>query len=334
MKRALLDQVARDCHLGEPAVAAALELTGARPGREEWRRFASRLALGAGVASLAASLVMFVAANWQSLAVVGRFALAHAALLACAAVAFWRPPPHAIGRAALTLAILVSGALLALYGQAYQTGADLYELFFAWAALTIPFALAAESGASWAAWWCIVNVGLGVFAGTLPFGQGAWGWIDRWHPGTAGACLAIAGVDFAAAAGFAALRRTRFAAHSPRWLSRLLLALAFGYGTAASLLVLGEAGSAGLIAIFAALSIATAALALRARSDVFPLALVAGAWITLSTVMIARALEHGANEAGIFVLAIWVIGTSSATAFALMRWVREWRAHDDAVESP
>ena len=329
MKRAVLDQVALDCHLDEAAVAAALDLTGARPGRDDWRRFASRVSLGAGVAAIAAAVIMFVAANWHELAVVGRFALAHAALLACVGVALWRPPPQAMGRAALSLAILVSGALLALYGQAYQTGADLYELFFAWAALTIAFALAGASGASWAIWWCIVNLGLGIFAGTLPIGQDVFSWFDRWRPDTALMCLGIAAIDFAAAAGFAALGRTRFCAHAPRWLSRLLLTFAFGYGTAASLLALGKASATAVILLFALLSIATAALALRSRSDVFPLALVAGAWITVSTVMIARWLEHGMNEAGVFVLAIWVIATSSATAFALMRWVKEWRLRDD-----
>jgi uncharacterized membrane protein len=239
-----------------------------------------------------------------------------------------------VGRAALSLAVLVSGALLALYGQAYQTGADLYELFFAWAALTLPFALAGASGASWAIWWCIVNVGLGIFAGTLPVGQNVFWWFDRWRPDTALMCLGIGVIDFAAAAGFAALGGTRFAAHAPRWLSRLLLAFAFGYGTAASLLALGESSAPAVVAIFALLSIATAALALRARSDVFPLALVAGAWITLSTAMIARSFEHDMKEAAVFLLAIWVIGTSSATAFALMRWVKEWRLReDDSMET-
>jgi len=329
MKRAVLDQVALDHHLDEAAVAAALDLTGARPGRDDWRRFASRMSLGAGVAALAAAVIMFVAANWRELAVAGRFALAHAALLACVGVALWRPPPHALGGAALSLAILVSGALLALYGQAYQTGADLHELFFAWAGLTMAFALAAASGASWAIWWCIVNIGLGVFAGTLPIGQNAFWWFDRWRPDAAVTCLGIAAIDFAAAAGFAALGRTRFAAHAPRWLTRLLLTFACAYGTAASLLALGESSAIAVIPLFALLCIAAAALALRSRSDVFPLALVAGAWIAVSTVMIARWLEHGMNEAGIFILAIWVIGTSSATAFALMRWVRTWRLRDD-----
>ncbi|HXF79481.1 MAG TPA: DUF2157 domain-containing protein [Usitatibacter sp.] len=333
MKRALIDRVARDWRLDEAAVAVALEATGARPGRDDWRRFLSRLALGAGVASLAAAAIMFIAANWQSLAVVGRFALAHAAIVACAGVAFWRPPPHAMGRAALALAIVVSGALLALYGQAYQTGADLYELFFAWAGLTVVFAIAAASGAAWAIWWCVLNVGLALFAGTVPFGRGMWWWIDRWHPGSAEACLAIAAIDFAAAAGFARLHGTSLSAHAPRWLSRLLLAFAFGYGTAACLLALGEAPAPVVIGTFAVLSIAVGGLALRARSDVFPLAAIAGAWIVVTTVLLARALERGMSEGGIFLLALWVIGTSSATGFALMHWVRAWRVEEESGEA-
>ena len=64
----------------------------------------------------------------------------------------------------MLLAVLFTGALLALFGQTYQTGADLHELFFTWAALALPFALAAVSGAVWALWWCVLNVGLGLLA--------------------------------------------------------------------------------------------------------------------------------------------------------------------------
>src|SRR6185312_7315950 len=136
-------------------------------------------------------------------------------------------------------------------------------------------------------------------AGTVPFGRGMWWWIDRWHPGSAEACLAIAAIDFAAAAGFARLHGTSLSAHAPRWLSRLLLAFAFGYGTAACLLALGEAPAPVVIGTLAA---------------------IAGAWIVVTTVLLARALERGMSEGGIFLLALWVIGTSSATGFALMHW--------------
>src|SRR5688572_11358429 len=167
MKRAELDQVARECRLTEPAIAAAFELTGSRPDADAWRAFAVRLCHASGVAALGAGAIFFIAANWQAFGIVGHFALLQGALLACVGVAAWRPPPHVWGRASLVLAILLTGGLLALFGQTYQTGADVFELFFYWALLALPFALAASSGAAWAVWWVVLNVALALYCGWL-----------------------------------------------------------------------------------------------------------------------------------------------------------------------
>src|SRR5882757_8172141 len=107
-----------------------LELTHPRPTQAEWRAFAVRLLHAAGLGALGAGVIFFVAANWQAWGLLGRFALLQAGLLICIAAALWRPPPRRTGQAALLLATLFTGALLALFGQSYQTGADGHELFF------------------------------------------------------------------------------------------------------------------------------------------------------------------------------------------------------------
>lgn len=48
------------------------------------------------------------------------------------------------------------GSLLALVGQTYQTGADIWELFAPWAALITP--LAGRSGAVWGLWAVLLNL--------------------------------------------------------------------------------------------------------------------------------------------------------------------------------
>ena len=119
-------------------------------------------------------VIFFVAANWQAWGLAGRFGLLQAGLLICVAAALWQPPPARVGQAALLLATLFTGALLALFGQSYQTGADLYELFLAWSLLALPFAVAALSGAVWAAWWVVLDVGLGLFCGGLSHDRIFW----------------------------------------------------------------------------------------------------------------------------------------------------------------
>ena len=337
MKRPVLDDLARDYSLNEGAIALALDLTGARPDRAAWRTFAIRLMNAAGIAALGAGAIFFVAANWQHFGILGRLGLLQAALLGCAGLAWWRPPPHMIGRSALVLALLLTGALLALFGLTYQTGADVYELFLIWAALGLPFALAGRSGAAWATWWVVVNVALALFCGWLGPGDFMWGWLDRWGVGKPAMLLLPFAVNLAGAALFLYLAHTPFAEHAPRWLVRMLTTFAFLYGTVASITAMTggwwrEAHMTGqntvIVMLFAAASIVVAAMTLHAKRDVFPMALIIASWIAVSTVLIVSGLKLR-DLGGFFLIALWLIGTSTGAGMLLMKWVREWRIDDD-----
>ena len=51
------------------------------------------------------------------------------------------PGKPIFAKGCLTIAVLSVGALMALFGQTYQTGADPWQLFFNWAVVIIPFVL-------------------------------------------------------------------------------------------------------------------------------------------------------------------------------------------------
>jgi uncharacterized membrane protein len=74
------------------------------------------------------------------------------------------------GRGATFLAFVATGALLALFGQTYQTGADVYELFLTWALLGLPLVVAAQWGVASAAWVLVLNISLMLFSGWHPAG--------------------------------------------------------------------------------------------------------------------------------------------------------------------
>ncbi len=103
--------------------------------------------LGAGL--LASAAVCWIAANWpyatslQKLAGT-QVALGGGALLACWRL--WRRPGDigvtSLAANALGLAAVLAGALFALIGQIYQTGADPWQLFAVWTALLLPWSLA------------------------------------------------------------------------------------------------------------------------------------------------------------------------------------------------
>ncbi|HEX7560124.1 MAG TPA: DUF2157 domain-containing protein [Usitatibacter sp.] len=341
MKRSVLDQVAQDYHLAEPAVAAALEFTGARPDAAAWHGFTLRLLNAAGIGALGAGLIFFVAANWRDYGTLGRFAILEAAFIACVGFALWRPPPGTLGQSALVLATLVTGALLALFGQSYQTGADLYELFFVWAALALPFALAGRSGAVWATWWTVLNVALALYCGLQDADHFMWLWLDRWGIDRPMLLLMSGFVDLAGAAAVVYLARTRFAEHAPHWLARTLATYGFLFATLACIVAIAQNGvfvarvpattrhGLDVVAIFTVACALIGTATVQRRIDVYPLALIAASAIAVSTTLLVHNIKL--NDLGdFFVISIWLIATSTAAGFMLMRWVRAWRTHAGA----
>lgn len=123
-----------------------------------------------GVAVLAAALggfgvILWVAANWETLGRFGRFALLQALFLVVCIGALVKPN----ARVPLGLiAMLAIGGLFAYFGQTYQTGADPWQLFAVWAVLALPLCLSVRSDVLWTPWALIVTTGISlwVFAHT------------------------------------------------------------------------------------------------------------------------------------------------------------------------
>ncbi|MDP3821468.1 MAG: DUF2157 domain-containing protein [Burkholderiales bacterium] len=344
MDRPSFDSTCRQQGLDASAVREALRRAGGLPDATAWRNFAARLLHGAGLGALGAGVLFFVAANWQDYGVFGRFVLLQAALLLSVGVALWRPPPRPVGQGALLLATLLTGGLLALFGQSYQTGADVHELFFVWALLALPFALAGGSGALWALWFGVLNVALALLCGWVGTEHVVWRALDGRAIGQPTLLMLPCLINVAAAALFAALGKARFASAAPLWLVRLLTSFGFAYGTAACIgVVVGRglwrnqaAGASGqsvaVLLLFAALSGATAFITLRQRSDVFNMALLAASWIAISTTALGRSMRF--NDLGsFFLIAFWLIATSTAAGLLLMHWVRTWPAHKSEGET-
>lgn len=126
------------------------------PTRADWHDWLDRALLILGAALICAGVIVFFAFNWAALHKFARFGLLAGALTLLAAFAMWRPTGDLSGRAALAGAQVLSGVLMAVIGQTYQTGADAWQLFAWWAVLAVPWALAARAAPQW---WIVLVVG-------------------------------------------------------------------------------------------------------------------------------------------------------------------------------
>jgi len=316
-RRDILDWAAQG-RIAPGLLKGALQAGGALPQGIEWRRFLDRLLLFLGVALVAAAIVFFLAANWSALGRFARFALVEAAI-AVALVFVWRLGlGRAGGKAALLAAALFVGALLALLGQSYQTGADTFELFAGWAVAILPWVLLARFPALWILWIALVNLAAILYYQTFHgffgvlFGPERMLWV-------------LAVINTAALAAWEVLARLGIAWLREAWAMRLLgLSSGALFTTLAVLAVSGwhEAGAWNVVAWLAWLGVAYLAYRVS-QLEVFMLA-----WGALSVVVVVAALLASRllsrGEAGAFLLiGVVVLGLSAAAGFWLRALARE-----------
>lgn len=140
---------------------AADKLAPLHPARTDWLGTLDRMLAFGGVLLISTAVIFFFAYNWDELHRFTKIGLALCVVATMAGAAMRLPPFGLAYRAALFGACVATGALLALIGQTYQTGADMWMLFAGWAALITPFAALSRSAAAWALWLIVLNVALG-----------------------------------------------------------------------------------------------------------------------------------------------------------------------------
>ena len=141
------------------AEAAATHLE-VYPSKRTWLDFFDKALLIIGAVALVLSLVFFIAYNWQNIGKIGKFALVEGALAITIALYVslsFRRQFQLIRQLLLLVASIVTGSLLALFGQIYQTGADTWQLFFAWVILITPWVVIARFPALWLLWLGLIN---------------------------------------------------------------------------------------------------------------------------------------------------------------------------------
>ena len=297
----------------------ALQCVGALPGAADWRRFVDRLLLWIGTTMLAAALVYFLAYNWDALGRFAKLGLAQIAIIAALGFAWRIGLERVSGKAALLAASIFTGALLALIGQIYQTGADTFELFAAWAVAILPWVLVARFAGLWLLWLTIVNLAVVLYfdafrgAFGIVFGAQEQLWL-LFAVNTA----ALAAMESARAAGVPWLRQ--------RWSLDIVATASGAMATALAVMAIFELRwrpvSAFAIPAWIAWLVAAYALYRHRVRDVFVLA---GGALSLLVVCTAFLIKHVLGHApGTYLfVALVVIGLTAAFGWWLTAIARE-----------
>lgn len=280
---------------------------------DDWLAFANKLLLFVAGLLLFAALVFFFAYNWPLMHHLSKLALAGSAVLITGTAAILSTADSTIQRAALFGGSLLTGALLALIGQVYQTGADIWQLFAAWALLVTPLVLLSKSRASYLLWFVIIELAL-------------WRYLDSrsrfWLLDSAQmlSLFCLLNLLLLLFAEFA-LPRLGVRQHKPLcWLAGLALLLPLSIG---AIMGVWEAEYRINLISYIMLAGVMALWYFRLQRDLLLFALLLFSAITVSTVLLAR-LMGGADGFLLFnLLALYVIACSAGATLWLKRLLRE-----------
>lgn len=324
--RAILDHWQDTGALDQPGYRRALLALRLAPDAERWRQLAARLLLICGALCLLAGVLMVFASNWLSWPRLARVGAAEAGWLALLAWAFLARPGSEGRRWALFSVAAMSGIWLAVIGQAYQTGADVWQLFALWAALALPWALLAGFAPLWGLWIVIVSLALQLWLPHAPWrpALSAWSLFDD-------ANLLLAAFWLAALV-LAEWRQSAAASWTARILPRLLgLGLALLLTVQVSMVLAGEhphvfglaAGAGnGVILVLWLACVTTALLFYLRRRDLLLLALpLFSIWVAALAWVVGSA--NGDNW--LYPVALLAIAGLGAIGWWLHTRHREWQ---------
>lgn len=128
-----------------------------------WWRWTSRMLLLVGSALVLAGIIFFFAYNWNNLGRYPRFAMIEAGLAACVAAALLSDIDELPGKVFITAASVLTGVLLLVFGQTYNTGVDSASLYILWASFIFAWVAVAEFDILWIGWLILVNVAAGLY---------------------------------------------------------------------------------------------------------------------------------------------------------------------------
>jgi uncharacterized membrane protein len=308
--------------LPEDHAARLRALASRTPTRAQWQHFlaAALLVFGAGLAL--SGIVSFFAFNWAVLGKFAKMGLIATGIAACAFGALPRPATL-LARVLLLAASVLVGALLAVYGQTYQTGADPWGLFGVWALLILPWTVAACFTPLWLLWIALIDVAFGLYVAQV---LASPGWDVTLMLGvTAIHVLAVMAWEFQYLRSDPWLTDT--------WAPRILVAATLAPLLAPSLTVVAYPAwdtrigpiALGLLTFVVVL---TGAFYTLVRRDTFMLTAAAGCVMAIVTTAMARLLT--------VTLGLGLIGMMFTTGFIVLEvtlvvsWLRQQARGEDA----
>ncbi|ODS85040.1 MAG: hypothetical protein ABS46_02305 [Cytophagaceae bacterium SCN 52-12] len=141
------------------------------PDARDWLKFIKWSFLALGITLTLSGIVFFFAYNWDYLHKFFKMSLIGAGLAFLVALTVTPRLNRHIRKAALTAASVMVGVLFAVYGQIYQTGANAFDFFLAWALFTAVWVAVSRFPVLWLSYFILLNTTWFLYVGQVAPGR-------------------------------------------------------------------------------------------------------------------------------------------------------------------
>ncbi|KXI30068.1 DUF2157 domain-containing protein [Paraglaciecola hydrolytica] len=318
-QREVMSQLIEQDHIAQQDIETAMFVSQVYPPAPNWYGFLSKLLLCFGALAIACGVIFFVAANWQDMSRLIKFVLLQL-LVVAPIIIYLRSKTHTLlSQISLTSAFILLGALMAYFGQTYQTGADPWQLFFNWALLGLPWVIISRFSPLWMMFLALLNLSLVLYhdaLGTLlPFG------INR----DESLFWCLLSLNYLSLIMWE-LCRVNYAWLNQSWAGRLLAIATIFCANALALMAIFSYNTSWLGgAVWVFLMVMTYVVYRKIRPDLFMLALGCLSGVVIVVGWSANILKH-IDDGNMFILLfLLTIGLTSAAAVWLKKLMKEFQ---------
>jgi uncharacterized membrane protein len=128
--------------------------------QNDWSKFIKTFLMSLGIAFLVSGVIFFFAYNWASLHKFIKLGLVQVLLIAMVGVAVFSKLDKNVKGIILLGAGMLVGALFAVFGQIYQTGANAYDFFFGWTVFIALWVFVSNFGPLWLLFLALINISI------------------------------------------------------------------------------------------------------------------------------------------------------------------------------
>lgn len=281
--------------------------------KTSWRKFLEYFLAVLGIGLFTAGVFFFFAYNWQDMKPFQKFGVLILLIIASCIPVFLKRPTPLVKRICLTAAALLTGALWAVFGQVYQTGADTYDYFLVWLICIAIWILASSFPALWVIGVLLLNLTVYFY-----FVQDSRTWKDAAQLNI----LFIINIFICILTEW--LSRRKIINGRPVWFIHLLLSGALYFLTVA--IISGIYSSQGVHSVISVLLAVVFFPLIIAwgffEKSIFPLAITGLALICIFTAWIFRYFDESA--ALILLLGAFFLGCTTGLIIKLVQLHKKW----------